>query len=325
MSIKVTVRSLWTTIACVLLALAAAFVVLWSIVGRNDDRPIRLAYQNHIGSAVCIVAVEERFFEREGIAVEGFPFSSGPACAEAIYSGSADIGTMGDATAVITASRGGPYRILASHGQGEHRHRLVAGENAPIHSTSDLVGKALAVKKGTSAYGGLLVWLAANNVEPASIRILDMGPSEMPDALAAGSIDAFVASEPTPSFSEARGARQVATLGGLGNQYPILIMANTRLLQDRPDDVRAAMRAFQKAAEFIEENPDAAAQIVARATGLPEHLAQRVMARHVYRISLDDDIVRSLHATARFLEDEGILQAVPDLRKVCDATYLPTP
>ena len=102
-------------------------------------------------------------------------------------------------------------------------------------------------------------------------------------------------------------------------------MANTRLLQDRPDDVRAAMRAFQKAAEFIEENPDAAAQIVARATGLPEHLAQRVMARHVYRISLDDDIVRSLHATARFLEDEGILQAVPDLRKVCDATYLPTP
>jgi len=44
----------------------------------------------------------------------------------------------------------------------------------------------------------------------------------MPEALSAGSIDAYVASEPTPSLAEARGARVMGTPGGLGNSYPLL-------------------------------------------------------------------------------------------------------
>lgn len=321
-------RSWKTRFAWAILLLGFSLLVTscWTnglIPGNEKRQVIQLAYQNRIGSAAWIVAVDQKLFQQEGIAVRGLSFNSGPACAEALYSGSADIGTMGDTTAIITASRGGPYRILGSHGAGEHRHRLVARENASIRAPVDLIGQTLAVKKGTSTYGGLLAWLAANDVDPTALRILDMRPSEMPDALAAGSIDAFVASEPTPSLAELRGAQEVATLGGLGNQYPLLILANTDLLDSRPAATRSVLRALQKAVRYIENNPSEAARIVGRATGLPPPVVQRSMRRHVYRLSLDEPVMHSLHATAQFLRAQGTIRSVPDFEAACDRRYLP--
>ena len=207
-------------VAVVALAIAAVF---HSQDMSNSEPAIRFAYQNRIGSAACVVAVENDFFTDEELKIEPFRFNSGPACAEALYSGSADIGTMGDTTALITVSRDDRFVIIASHGQGEHRHRLMVDRNASITMVENLRGKTVGVKKGTSTYGGFLLLLASRQLDPAEIRILDMRPSEMPDALAAGSIDAFVASEPTPSLAEMRGARELATMGGLGNTYPTLL------------------------------------------------------------------------------------------------------
>lgn len=302
-------------------------VIVWVsndlLTGGDQGGPLQLAYQNRIGSAACIIAVEQKLFQKEGVDVEGLSFNSGPSCSEALYSGSADIGTMGDTTAIITASRRGPYRIVGSHGAGEHRHRLVAREQASIRSAADLVGQTLAVKKGTSTYGGLLAWLAACDVRPTAIRILDMRPSEMPDALAAGSIDAFVASEPTPSLAEMRGAKEVVTLGGLGNQYPILILAHAELLRSRAAEARAVLRALHRAIRFINDHPAEAARIVGRSTGLPAPVVKTAMQRHAYRLSLDDQIMQSLRATARFLKEQGTIQTMPDFEACRDSSYLP--
>ncbi len=305
--------------------MAAITACVW-LAQPNEELPtIRFAYQNHIGSAVCIVAIELNLFREDRVAVAGLPCNSGPACAEALLSGSADLGTMGDTTAIISASRSGPYRILVSHGKGEHRHHVMAAADAAIRSASDLPGRTLAVKKGTSTYGGLLAWLAASGIQPAELRILDMGPTEMPDALAAGSIDAFAASEPTPSVAETRGAREVVMLGGLGNAYPVLVLAHTRVLQSRPDEIRAVLRALQRAVEFIEEEPERAARIVAEGTGLSEQVVQPATQRHVYRLAWDESIVQSLQATARFLEEQQIIRELPGWDQACDDRFLPVP
>lgn len=303
--------------------LAVVGATVWFRARDEQPAEIRFAYQNHLGSAVCVVAVELNLFRQEGVAVAALPFPSGPACAEALCSGSADLGTMGDTAAIIATSRNGPYRILASHGAGEQRHRLMVAAQASIRSAGDLRGKTVAVKKGTSTYGGLLAWLAANDIRPAELRLLDLGPSEMPDALAAGSIDAFLASEPTPSMAETRGAREVATLGGLGNDYPLLVLGHTRLLQSRPSDVRAVLRALQRAVAFIQENPERAAQILAQSTGLPPPLVSRAMQRHGYRLVLDNSVRQSLQATAVFLREQQLVRELPDWEQVCDDRFLP--
>ena len=309
-------------IGAVALAIMATVALVCSDHTNSEERAIRFAYQNRIGSAACIVAAERGYFADERLKVEPFRFNSGPACAEALYSGSADIGTMGDATAVITTSRDDRFVIIASHGQGEHRHRLMVTRTAPITTVEDLRGKTVGVKKGTSTHGGFPLLLATRQLDPAEIRILDMKPSEMPDALAAGSIDAFVASEPTPSLAQMRGARELATLGGLGNTYPILVLARRQLLRERPEQIVRFLRALQRAQETIQTDPEATAMLLAQVTGLTPAVACSAMARHRYALILDETVVESLRQTAAFLQTQGTIQSVPDLRQALDTQYL---
>lgn len=286
-------------------------------------RPLRLAYQSRIGSALCIVAVEKGLFAAEGLRVEAMRFHSGPACSEALYSGAADIASMGDTTAVILASRRKPYTIIACDGAGEHRHRLMVRVDVPVRHAADLRGRTVAVKKGTSTYGGLLAYLSAHAVAAEDVKVLDMDPAHMPEALLAGSIDAFVASEPTPSLAEVRGAREVATMGGLGNTYPLLLLARNELLAVRPDDVRALLRALRRAERFVRDRPDETAEVLARTTGLPPDVARRAMGRHTYRLQLDNETLASLTRTAEFLRQQKQIDVLPDFSAAADPEFLP--
>ena len=281
---------------------------------RNPQEPdlIRFAFQNRIGSAIPIIAVEKGFFRSEGLNVKPLRFSSGPECAEALYTGSADIGTMGDATAVIALAANPSLTILTSHGSGEHRHRVMTARNSSIRSFRDLHGRTVGIKKGTSTYGGFLKLLEREGMDPSSVGITDLSPAAMTEALLAGSIDAFAASEPTPSVAEERGCREVATLGDLGNHYPILMLAGKDYIEDNAVDIGRFLEALNKAAGFIAKNPEESATIVAEATGLQPVTAANAMKNHRYATGLDSLTLSSLLDTSRFLEEQNLIETAPD-------------
>lgn len=282
---------------------------------------LSFAYQDRVADAASIIAVAKGFFDQEGLAVKPLVFSSGPACSETLLAGGADIGTMGDTTSIIAVSRA-PVKIIASHGGGDHRHRIIVAVDSPIRSPSDLVGKRLAVKKGTSTYGGLLAWAESVNLDLSTVNITDLRPSDMADALLSGAVDAIVASEPTPSVVEERGGRELSTLGGLGNNYPILLVARSEFLRDHPDAVVRFLRALLRAAAFIEHHPDEAVQIVAAKTGLSSTALRRAMSHHYYRVQVDEITRSSLENTAGFIADQGIITHVPMLSGAIDDTFL---
>ena len=150
-----------------------------------------------------------------------------------------------------------------------------------------------------------------------------MRPQDMPEALAAGSISAFAASEPTPSLAEMRGAREVATLGNLDNCYPILILARKEMLEKRPDDIRRFLQALVRATDFIREHPGDTAERLGAATGLAPEVARKAMGRHTFSLSLQAPIIDSLEKTALFLLEQKVIDRIPDLSAAVDACFLP--
>ena len=289
--------------------------------GRAEQETVRFAYQDRIADAVSVIGVENGFFGKEGLKVKSMMFTSGPACTEAVVSGSADIGTMGDTTAVISVARA-PVTIIASHGGGEHRHRIIVKADSPIRSPRDLVGKRVAVSKGTSTYGGFLAWARAKKLDLSKVQVTDMKPEDMGTALLSGAVDAAVASEPTPSVMEEKGGRQLATLGGLGNNYPILLVARNDFLRKHPEAATRFARAMTRGAEFVRSHPEEAAQIMSRKTGLSPAAATKAMELHYYRVQLDKQTRASLQEIANFLVEQKVLDNAPDLRKTVDARYL---
>jgi ABC-type nitrate/sulfonate/bicarbonate transport system substrate-binding protein len=282
----------------------------------NRKKPIRFALQNRIGSAIPMVALEKGFFEKHGLFVKPFRFSNGPACAEALYSGSADIATMGDATAILATVQHPRLKIMASHCTGEHRHRLIVRNNAPYSSMEELRGKRIGIKKGTSTHGGLLSALSVLNIPESAMTFVDLNPGIMPEALMAGSIDAFAASEPTPSIAEVKGGRELMTFGKLGNQYPILLVVHQPFLDNRRNDLLRFLHALREAEIFIRENSAETADILAKKTGLPLDVTHRAMARHFFRLRFDKEISSSLSSTAAFLLKQKIIANLPDLLMV---------
>ncbi|ARM30165.1 ABC transporter substrate-binding protein [Prosthecochloris sp. HL-130-GSB] len=305
------------------LLLLLSTALLSSCTTSSDSKPLRFAFQNRTGSALPVIAAEQDLFGKEGLSVQEFRFSSGPECFEALHTGAADIASMGDAAAVIALSRNDSFTLIGSHSSGEHRHRIMVRTGENMTTPVDLKGKKIGVKKGTSTYGALLKYLDKNNIDRASLKIIDLSPPTMTDALLSGAIDAFAASEPTPSAAEAKGAIQYATLGGLLNTYPVVLVARTEVLETRPDDVRKLMKALSRARIFLEVSPDSAAGIMSEVTGLGKHETSRSMSFHSYGLKLDEETITSLDETARFLLSQGTIQSVPDIPERSDAKFIP--
>jgi sulfonate transport system substrate-binding protein len=309
------------------ISLVMPIIILICLIGvanAEENTVLRFAYQDRIGSVIPIVAEKKGFYSEEGLTVKTLRFSSGPACAEALYSGSADVAGMGDTAAIIMVARNPKFVIVASHANGEHRHRIMVKKDSTIQDINDLKGKRLGVKKGTSTYGGLLAALKKANIPPTDIDIIDLTPPTMTEALMAGSIDAFAASEPTPSSAEEKGARELMTLGGLGNEYPILTVANGDMLERNKMAVLKLLKAMKKAEVYAKNNPAEVVAMMSAETGLSPETTRKAMQRHEYQLRLDASIFFSLEQTAHFLKSQGIISDLPDFTKAAQNGLIET-
>ncbi len=289
---------------------------------KESDDEIVFAHQDKVAGAATIIAFEKGFFEEEGLNIRSMQFSSGPACAEALLYGDADFGTMGDTTAITSVSQGHPVTIIASHGSGEDRHRLIVSDKSGITNIEDLEGKSIGIKMGTSTHGGLLLFAERNGLD-LDEEMLDLRPSEQLTAFATGEVDAIVASEPTPSIAEYNGyGRELTTLGGLDNTYPITILVNNEFAENSPEKVTAILRVLQKATEFINENPNEAAQIQANIAGVDVEVIENAMELHDYELDMSNRTIESLESTAAFLMDIEKIREVPDFDIVADRSYI---
>jgi ABC-type nitrate/sulfonate/bicarbonate transport system substrate-binding protein len=195
-------------------------------------------------------------------------------------------------------------------------------EGSQIESINDIEGKRIGVKKGTSTHGGLLRFSEAHGLDLED-ELIDLDPSDQLAALAAGGLDAIVASEPTPSQAEDGGyGRQLATLRELGNSYPILLVVNGDFAAEHPETVARVIGVLMRATQFIRDYPEEAAAIQSEITGLDPSTLGRAMTFHYYDVSMGDPTILSLEQTARFLKDIGTINEVPDLDVAVDSSYL---
>ena len=305
-----------------LFILALAFGIFWLYATRTKTadakRDFRLAYTAKVHYAPQILALKHGWFTSPDAEAHGVDLgmSAGIAAAEALVSGSADVAVMGDVPAIFALASARPCVLVASYGGGETMHSIVTSEKSAIQSPADLEGKRVGVQFGSSTHGAIHLYLKANSVALDAVTLINIPQSTLIEALISGDIDALAASDPTPALAmeNVPGARFFADMSGLGNEYPLMMVATREFAESSPDAIRMLVAGTRKAVEYINANPEKAGEELSVATGAPARLEANTLRKLDWDVRLDDSIISSLELTAAFLHSIDRLNAVPDIR-----------
>lgn len=308
------------------LCLAALAVTVQTATHADAATVCRLAYTAKVHYAPQILALKKGWFSGPGVTVQGVDpgMSAGIAAAEALVSGSADVAVMGDVPAVFALASARPCVLIASYGGGENMHSIIVSASSGINTPRDLIGRRIGVHFGSSTHGAVYRYLQANNIDPAALTLVNVPQSSLVEALISGDIDALAASEPAPSLAldKASGSRLLSTLSGLGNEYPLMLVASRDFADAHPEVIRMLVAGTRKAVDYINADPEASGSEVGTVTGTPVRLEQSTLRRLTWQVRLDQGILESLEQTAEFLHKTGRLKQVLDIRKAARMEFV---
>ncbi|PXY23375.1 hypothetical protein BAY59_27240 [Prauserella coralliicola] len=204
------------------------------------------------------------------------PFPAFAPTAEALRGGSVDVGS-GSSTSFLTAIAGNPdlvvFAVERDSGLGQG---IVAREG--IGSVSDLVGKRVAVNQGGTGEYLLRLALDKYRIDPDSLDIVYLAPTDAATAFAQGHVDAWAVWD--QFFATAQtvpGARVIATGKELGSLNRIVHVTTRAFAERNPELVGAIYTALKREADAASSDNGRIADLAAE-QGVPQEVADIIRA-----------------------------------------------
>ncbi|MGW8327032.1 ABC transporter substrate-binding protein [Streptomyces sp. NPDC055897] len=204
-------------------------------------------------------------------------YATGAPITAQMTAGKIDIGSMGDFPLLINAARGKelkqPTRLVSVTGYNLRGglNTVVVKPGSPLKSLTDLRGKKVSTSIGSAADGTLARALKEAGIDPdKGVHKLNQQPSVGASALAAGSVDAlsqFVAWPGQLAFT----GQAEALYDGAELNLPTFhgVTVREKFATEHAGVLDAFLAAQRRATDRLRAQPVAAAESVAKETGLP--------------------------------------------------------
>ncbi len=230
---------------------------------------LKLATSPSLCQAPLHVAVQNGFFEEEGIKAEEIQFDANyvqeAVATEQVEAGFGLIGKF-----LLPIENG--LAIKFTSGMHNGCIKVLTKKDSGINSIADLKGKTIGVD-GLSGAAAIMLKraLAAEGIgvteSNMEVDLVAYSKSDLAQALENGAVAAITTGDPTASIDEKEYDLKVllntATdeTYGYGKEYCCAAFVTTKLAEEHPDVAAAFTRAVQKASLWVEEHPREAAQI----------------------------------------------------------------
>ncbi|MFD3499038.1 ABC transporter substrate-binding protein [Streptomyces sp. NPDC058678] len=215
-------------------------------------------------------------------------YATGAPITAQMTAGKIDIGSMGDFPLLINAARGKqlgePTHLVSVTGYNLRGglNTIVTSPDAKLASLEDLRGKKVSTSIGSAADGTLVRALQRAGIDPdQGIEKLNQQPAVGASALAAGSADALSQFVAWPGLLTFQGKAKALYDGALLN-LPTFhgVTAREDFARKRPAVLEAFLKAQAEATDYLNAHPVAAAEKVAKATGLPAEVVYLYNGAH---------------------------------------------
>jgi NitT/TauT family transport system substrate-binding protein len=291
--------------------------------GEAQDK-IRLSIGIDPSMSMYLVAKEAGIFKKHGIDAEVIHAESGGAALEMAVAGQTAGATTTELPGIRARSKGARVVIPAVVATSGQWYGVVASK--AVAKPEDLVGRKVAVHKGTAAEYYYTQFVAKHHLPADKIKVLYVSSQEMVPALLRGDVDAYFTWEPWLGKGvETVAGAKVLSRGGQVTGYDLLIFAYITEEMARNRDLSTRfVRALVDTERFIKDHRDQATAIVARGFRLDPKLTGEYMNMIAFNVNLEDRWIEALRRAGQWMLSNRLIEREPDYGPFIVSQFLET-
>ena len=236
------------------------FILSIFVIGCGNEKELSLALDwypnsNHAG---IYSAIDEGFFDEEGIKLSVYTPSDPTAIISSVASGRDDFGLSYHPDILQAQSAG--LEIVSVLSISQHPlNSIMTLKKSSIKNPSDLRGKVVGYPGIPSNKAMLETVLSSQNININDVETVDVG-FELVKALVSGSVDAIIGAYWTHEsiVMELQGYEiEIMRLEewGVPDYYELILITNKSFLEENKSDVEKVVNSFKKGYEFSIKNP----------------------------------------------------------------------
>lgn len=323
------------------------FAVLlgWSSLSLADDS-LEIGYMPIIPVSQSFVVFEGDTLDQAGVSdPDLIKFQNGPAIVQALLAGQLDVAYLGIGPAMVARAKGADIKVVASN-IVEQISMITLGELAPYFADGDTATAFARFKadkgrkpvittfpQGSVPETVLQYWLrnqlglSAEEISD-NIEIIYQGAAQVQQSLMTGAVDGAAILEPIVSIVLDRKAEaQVVAAGSqmFPNQPGAVLVVRERLINERPELVKALVKAHIDATAMLRNAPAEAAPAVGKYVGggrLPAAIVLKALERSAVQFEANPNAIIDGTRTMRDFQAElGTLKAQVKLDELFDTRF----
>lgn len=239
--------------------------------------------------------------------IEWSSFTSGPPQIEALNAGQIDFAITGNTPPII----GGPTntKVVAAYNNRALGDAILIAPDSIISSVADLKGKKIAVARGSSAHGHLILQLEKAGISLDEVELNLLQPSDAKAAFQNGQVDAWAVWDPYTSQAELEGAKVLTNAAGVSAGYGFGVASDEALADPAKeaalDDL---LTRVSEAYVWASDNPDEWAQIYSDESGFDLEAAKLNTRSLRLQVPLDDEVNTYQNALIGSFVSAGLLE-----------------
>ena len=250
----------------------------WANANPPEDEVVRIGYLPITDATALLVAHAMGYFEDEGLKTEKPTLIRGwSPLVEGFAAGKFNLVHLLKPIPVwMRYNNNFPVKIMSwAHINGSG---VVVGKHVQAESFADLGGKQVAVPYWYSMHNVVLqMGLRHAGLKPVikgqgeplaadEVNLMIMPPPDMPPALAAKKIDAFIVAEPFNAFGELKaGGRMLRFTGDIWKNHPCCVVCmNENTVAAKPEWTQKVMNAIVRAQIYAQQNKEEVALMMSK-------------------------------------------------------------
>jgi NitT/TauT family transport system substrate-binding protein len=249
------------------------------------------------------VAENKGYFEEEGLDLTIKEFDSGKASLVAMLSGDVGIDISAAAPTPIMFNSFGreEFYVFGTFAYAYEDIKVIANKDSGIADVNDLIGKKIGTLMGSTGEFFTETFLIFNSISPDDVEMVNIAPSDLPEALNSGEIDAQVIWEPHGTTAKhLLGDRYIRLPSADVYKTTFNFLTMKNFANENPEILRRFLKAVDKATDFIKNNKEEAQEITANRLNLQKEDVALHWDEFTFELSLDQSFLVNIEAEARW-------------------------